>query len=125
MNDSALPADLLRREAGIYRVDWPGDDLVRRLTAAGWRTGVLTGTGAGDRRTVLRGIGRALGFPSYYGANLDALWDCLTDLTEPTALVWPGWQSFAAQHPADFARVRTVLAERVGVAPGFALVLMS
>lgn len=124
MIDSTLPQGLLHGEPGIYRVAWPTDDLVRRLTSAGWRTGVFTATGAGDRRTVLRGIGRALSFPSYYGANLDALWDCLTDLTRPTALAWRGWQHFAAEHPADWTAVRTVLTERTGIGPGFALVLM-
>jgi RNAse (barnase) inhibitor barstar len=29
---------------------------------------------------VLIAIGRAFGFPEWYGANLDALYDCLTDL---------------------------------------------
>jgi RNAse (barnase) inhibitor barstar len=122
--DSTLPAGLLRGEPGIYRVAWPIDDLVRRLTSVHWRTGVFIGTGAGDRRTVLRGIGRALGFPSYYGANLDALWDCLTDLTEPTALVWRGWPILAAEHPEDWARVWAVLAERVEATPSFAVVLV-
>jgi RNAse (barnase) inhibitor barstar len=122
MTDSALPTGLLRGEAGTYRLESPPDDLVRRLAAAGWRTGVFTG--ADDRRAVLRGIGRALGFPDYYGANLDALWDCLTDLTEPTALVWRGWQSLAVDHPGDWARVRAVLDARADTRPSFAVVLV-
>ena len=32
---------------------------------------------------ILRRLGKALHFPSWYGANLDALYDCLTD---------PAWQ---------------------------------
>lgn len=32
------------------------------------------------KRAVLAEIGRALDFPAHYGANLDALYDCLTDL---------------------------------------------
>ncbi len=32
---------------------------------------------------------RALELPTYYGANLDALYDCLTDIAEPTELVVP------------------------------------
>ncbi|MDY4921366.1 MAG: barstar family protein [Phascolarctobacterium sp.] len=31
----------------------------------------------------------ALALPEYYGSNLDALYDCLTDITEPTELVVP------------------------------------
>ena len=31
----------------------------------------------------------ALDLPEYYGANLDALYDCLTEIAEPTELVVP------------------------------------
>ncbi len=31
----------------------------------------------------------ALDLPVYYGANLDALYDCLTELAEPTQLIVP------------------------------------
>lgn len=31
-------------------------------------------------------IADSLGFPEYYGKNLDALYDCLTDIDEPTAI---------------------------------------
>jgi RNAse (barnase) inhibitor barstar len=36
-----------------------------------------------DRDAVLVEIGRAFEFPDWYGANLDALYDCLTELAEP------------------------------------------
>ncbi len=32
---------------------------------------------------------RELALPVYYGANLDALYDCLTDITEDTQLLVP------------------------------------
>lgn len=35
-----------------------------------------------DRRAMLVAIGQAFAFPAWYGANLDALYDCLTDLPE-------------------------------------------
>lgn len=38
-----------------------------------------------DRRVVLKELGRAFAFPEWYGANLDALYDCLTDLAESGA----------------------------------------
>ena len=34
------------------------------------------------KQEVLEAIGRALNFPAHYGANLDALYDCLTDLPD-------------------------------------------
>lgn len=33
-----------------------------------------------DKQAVLDAIARAFGFPDWFGANLDALYDCLTDL---------------------------------------------
>jgi RNAse (barnase) inhibitor barstar len=41
-------------------------------------------TGIRERRPLLLAIGRALEFPSWFGANLDALYDSLTDLPERT-----------------------------------------
>ena len=37
-----------------------------------------------------RYLQEALGLPEYYGANLDALYDCLTALAEPTELTIQG-----------------------------------
>ena len=37
-----------------------------------------------------REIAQCLAFPAWYGGNLDALHDCLTDLNEPTELVVRG-----------------------------------
>jgi len=39
-------------------------------------------TGIRERRPQLIAIGQALEFPSWFGANLDALYDSLTDLPE-------------------------------------------
>lgn len=122
MSTLDIPAGLVRGTPGIYRLSRPPGDLVRQLRGHGWTTGVLTR--ATDRAEVLRGIGAVLGFPDYYGRNLDALWDCLTDLTAPTALVWEDWQDFAVYHSDDWARLRHVLGDRVTQEPPFAVVLV-
>jgi hypothetical protein len=44
---------------------------------------------AADRDAALRVLGTALDFPDYYGANLDALADCLSELPDHDAS--PGW----------------------------------
>ena len=40
---------------------------------------------------VHRVLGRKLRFPAWYGRNLDALYDCLTDLHEDTELILVNW----------------------------------
>ena len=43
-----------------------------------------------------------LAFPAYFGRNLDALHDCLTDIASPTRLVLTGASSPCGEH---FVRV--------------------
>ncbi len=43
-----------------------------------------------------------LNFPAWFGRNLDALHDCLTDVSSPTRLVLTGTSSPCGQH---FVRV--------------------
>ena len=40
--------------------------------------------GCADKKELHARIAAALGFPDWYGHNLDALMDCLTDLDETT-----------------------------------------
>lgn len=43
--------------------------------------GSVNGINCTTRNKALEEIGRAFNFPNYYGKNLDALYDCLTDLS--------------------------------------------
>ena len=67
---------------GVYEVADVAT-LTERLRRAGWHVGAVD---LGDARKAVREIGHELGFPSYYGRNLDALNDSLSDLQRPTAL---------------------------------------
>lgn len=40
-----------------------------------------------DKTQLHRWLASELGFPSWYGANLDALYDCLTDIRDETRFV--------------------------------------
>ena len=39
-----------------------------------------------------KALSGALAFPQWYGNNLDALYDCLTDLEAPVHLILCGWE---------------------------------
>jgi RNAse (barnase) inhibitor barstar len=58
------------------------DELRRWTEQASQRFVLVEMSACKDRTAVLKEIGRALAFPEWYGANLDALFDCLTDLAE-------------------------------------------
>lgn len=98
------------------------DQLERELGISGWRIGRLTESTS--REAFFREIARVLDFPDWFGRNLDALWDCLTDLTEPTALIWSDWQPFAVHHRKDWSAVLGLLEERSLEQPGFSVHLL-
>lgn len=50
-----------------------------------------------DKQAAHAYLKQALSFPEYYGNNLDALYDVLTDRTEPTELVLIHWRLLGSQ----------------------------
>jgi len=70
--------------------------------------------GRAEKRALLAAIGRALRFPSYYGVNLDALEECLRDLSWLPAgevvLVWDGSEALRAADPMAHRGLLEVLA---------------
>ena len=48
---------------------------------------ILDGTGLTTSAQVHELLARELDFPTWYGANLDALYDCLTDVTQECCIV--------------------------------------
>jgi hypothetical protein len=69
--------------------------------------------GPADRRPELLGaIGRVLRFPGYYGRNLDALEECLSDLSwlpeGEVVLVWDGEDTLRRADPAGYVALMEV-----------------
>lgn len=66
----------------------------------------------GDKEGVLRELGASLNFPGWYGANLDALYDCLTDPDVlPSAVVLlSGLSRLSTADPEAFSTLIKVLA---------------
>lgn len=101
------------RPPGVYR--WPAafevEDVRHAVESAGWAFAHVDGWTHPTRAETLAALGEALGFPDHYGANLDALHDCLRDLPGPTVLLWDGWGPLARADAAAFGGVCAVLAE--------------
>ncbi len=49
-----------------------------------------------DKKQLHKALADALDFPQWYGNNLDALMDCLTELGDETHLVLKNWPENAA-----------------------------
>lgn len=70
--------------AGLYHLPVSCQDNLSDLVRKAHQVMLLADVGGSkDRHESLRELGRAFHFPTWYGANFDALHDCLTD---------PDWQ---------------------------------
>lgn len=47
--------------------------------------------GSGDKETILAKLGSEFGLPEHFGKNLDALYDCVTDMKPPSDADQPGF----------------------------------
>ena len=96
-----------RTQPGVYRWHAAFDKAHVRHTVehAGWRFGYVDGWTEGGKADFLAEIGTALEFPDHYGRNLDALNDCLRDVTGPAVLLWDGWATLAETDEHAFRAV--------------------
>lgn len=105
-----MNAELLRdpSRAGLFRLQ--GVDRAT-LVAAGLEILEADVAGCSDKQAVLEKLGRDLRFPDWYGANLDALYDCLTDLDadKGLALLITGLEDWHRAEPTQFAILADVL----------------
>jgi RNAse (barnase) inhibitor barstar len=66
-----------------------------------------------SKAEALDAIGVAMNFPAWYGRNLDALHDCLADLSwqdhDEHVLVWAGHRQLQAADPEGYRAVLAVL----------------
>ena len=66
--------------SGVYRVERP-DEVLDATKGGSPRTTRVSLKGARDKTELLSRMARSLQFPAWFGANWDALEDCLTDLS--------------------------------------------
>jgi len=82
--------------------------LVRRFDARAWT----------DKADFAAAVKEGLGFPEYFGGNLDAFSDCLRDVAVGTGrdaaglvLVFTGYDAFAVREPRTAAAVLDIVAD--------------
>ena len=124
MSDSDALWELAAGHGGVYRLGLPvktGPPVEAMLADEGWRVAVVAEVSR--TRDFYAALRTALDLPEWTGSNLDALWDVLTDLREPTALVWRGADSYAVARPQRWSQLLEVLTERSTQDPPFAVVL--
>lgn len=83
------------------------------LSAASWK----------NPRVAHESLAAALGFPAYYGHNLDALYDCLTDLPE-TQLVIEDCDQAAAEMPEKWPGFLSVFSDAAKANSALEIILL-
>lgn len=102
----------------------PGRDLAAEAEAAGWKALPLDTAGVESVTAFYDEVAEAWGLPTWFGRNLDALFDVLGDLTEtPTVLIWHGLRQLAEVDPMHGAAVLDVLRDAAGQSPSFAVIV--
>ncbi len=96
--------------SGVYRVARP-DEVLDATQGSRLRVSRIVLAGVRDKAALLASVSHAMRFPAWFGANWDALQDCLTDLSWLEA---PGHVLLVEQSTelpaADFAEFTDVLA---------------
>nr|WP_040406371.1 barstar family protein [Amycolatopsis nigrescens] len=87
----------------------------QKAKARGGYPHVLNGGAARDKASAMDAIAEALSFPEWFGRNLDALYDCLTDLdwlpTGEHVLIWAGSDALKEADPRAYLSIRSVLSD--------------
>ena len=80
-------------------------------------TVLLDGKTIRSREEFHTAVKTALCFPAYYGNNLDALMDCLTDIEAPTTLHIVNFSDMEANLGSYAAGIRRVLTQAAQTTP--------
>lgn len=78
---------------------------------------LLTGECCPDKESLHRYLAEQLQFPEWYGNNLDALHDCLTDIREDISIVVPNVDDLEEKLDAYARRLMRLLVEVSGENP--------
>ncbi|HEV7976680.1 barstar family protein [Amycolatopsis sp.] len=97
--------------------------LAAKARARGAFVHLLDGKTMTDKASTLDAIAAALSFPATFGKNLDALYDCLTDLSWLPAgehvLIWVDSDLLKQAEPRTYLSIRSVLSDaQRALAPG-------
>jgi RNAse (barnase) inhibitor barstar len=106
---------------GVYRVLDPADVITAATVAAGWSVAVVAP--AERTRDLYLNLAEGLELPDWFGHNLDALWDVLTDRDRPTLLIMVDWTRYARARPERWSMILELFRERCSLPPPFAVVL--
>jgi hypothetical protein len=93
------------------------ETVFREVRAAGGHPHLVRGHPA-SKRAALDAIGAALDFPDHYGRNLDALVDCIRDLSwlppGDHVLIWPGHDQLRKAEPGVYRIILDILGTEIG-----------
>ena len=83
---------------------------------------VIDISGACDKAELHSIIRDRLGFPEYYGGNLDALYDCLTEFGSSCTIVFRGAEDADEKLGGYITAMKRVCAEAVLQTPGLNII---
>ena len=100
-------------------------DVVREANAAGRPIAIVPA--GDDKADSIARFGEVLGFPDWFGHNLDALFDCLLQhyhRAPDSELVWDGTAGLRERDASAFERIRLVLTDAERESPALSVTLV-
>jgi hypothetical protein len=100
---AAVLAGRVPRGAYLWHANFEVDDVRRTVEHAGRPFAYVDGVGVESVPELHTALAAALGFPGWYGRNLDALNDALRSVPGETVLLFDAWSAVARAEPRVFA----------------------